>query len=349
MTSKLDSVLEPPIQVAKPVEFINHSKWPCQNFQHIDPSGEVFHVIVSRLTYSLRGMNYEKSALPMPKLLPPDEQVDLIETDEFAGPINASTLLQESDYAPYKPKCDVLLVNAVAHAPGGKPMVRWPVGFKFGDTIKKRLQVTGPRHYERSVASLGTLQLTNPEPTTKVPLNYELAFGGPNGVAAHETVKPDDKVPPPDYYEHNPIGTGRLGHQKDRNWITSECERIAAQHREGSKRTATGRASCFTEEGYYKAPQIEAFDEPFEGEHDYPVVGLGPIGRWWLPRRYLAGTYDARWKATQWPKSPHDHDYRYWNCAPEDQQVDYPKGGEEITMVNLTASTAKSDGTVRFA
>jgi hypothetical protein len=50
----------------------------------------------------------------------------------------------------------------------------------------------------------------------------------------------------------------------------------------------------------------------------------------------LAGTHDEIWKATQWPKSPKNHDYRYWNCAPEDQQINYPLGGEEIVLINLT-------------
>ena len=87
------------------------------------------------------------------------------------------------------------------------------------------------------------------------------------------------------------------------------------------------------------APQIEAYGQPWrrqEGAGDYPVVGVGPVGRWWQPRRKLAGTHDAAWKATQWPKSPKDHNYAYWNCAPKDQQIPFPQGGEEVVLVNLT-------------
>ena len=52
---------------------------------------------------------------------------------------------------------------------------------------------------------------------------------------------------------------------------------------------------------------------------DYPVVGLGAVGRWWQPRLALAGTYDDSWKQTRWPGLPEDFDFGYWNCAPEDQ------------------------------
>ena len=103
-------------------------------------------------------------------------------------------------------------------------------------------------------------------------------------------------------------------------------------------------------QGLYRAPQIEQPELPFDGtERDYPTLGLGPIARWWQTRQALAGTHDEAWKATQWPKSPTDHDYRYWNCAPEDQQIPYPQGGEEIVLANLTPPLAGHPGPVRFA
>lgn len=67
----------------------------------------------------------------------------------------------------------------------------------------------------------------------------------------------------------------------------------------------------------------------------YPPVGLGPVGKAWLPRRTKAGTYDDAWLKNQWPLPPQDFDYGYWNCAPEDQQVAYLPPGVEISLVNL--------------
>ena len=113
----------------------------------------------------------------------------------------------------------------------------------------------------------------------------------------------------------------------------------------------------------FPAPQIEAYENPFTQAHAekaaisaasnlnnanaesvYPVVGLGAVGRWWLPRRTKAGSYDDIWKQTRWPKLPKDFDFGYWNAAPEDQQFDYPSGGEKIMLVNLIDPEKTPDG-----
>ena len=88
------------------------------------------------------------------------------------------------------------------------------------------------------------------------------------------------------------------------------------------------------------APQIEQFDKPFETEAAnvmlYQPVGVGPVGKWWTPRRQKAGTYDQAWKENRWPRLPLDFDFGYWNAAPEDQQIEYPHGGEEVIIAGMT-------------
>lgn len=64
-------------------------------------------------------------------------------------------------------------------------------------------------------------------------------------------------------------------------------------------------------------------------------VALGPIGRGWLPRYKLAGTYDQKWIDERFPFLPDDFDEAYFQCSPPDQQVPYPTGGEEVTLLNL--------------
>src|SRR5690606_17268108 len=80
-----------------------------------------------------------------------------------------------------------------------------------------------------------------------------------------------------------------------------------------------------------------------EPEHDYRPMALGPIGRGWLPRLPLAGTYDEQWFADRFPFLPDDFDEGYYQSAPPDQQIVYPSGGEEIELVNLTPT-----GSLRF-
>ncbi len=72
-------------------------------------------------------------------------------------------------------------------------------------------------------------------------------------------------------------------------------------------------------------------------------MSFGPVGRNWQPRVRYAGTYDEVWLNRQAPFWPGDFDYRYFQSAPIDQQIDYPAGGDEVVLVNLTAQ-----GVTRF-
>lgn len=73
-------------------------------------------------------------------------------------------------------------------------------------------------------------------------------------------------------------------------------------------------------------------------------AGFGPIDRAWLPRRTLAGTYDAKWVESKRPLLPDDYDPKFGMCAPVDQQLPAPlAGGEQVGILNMTP-----DGTLVF-
>ena len=66
-------------------------------------------------------------------------------------------------------------------------------------------------------------------------------------------------------------------------------------------------------------------------------VGVGPVPRTWSARARWAGTYGARWQATRYPWFPEDLDWRYFNAAPAEQQIDgFFHGGEEIALLHLS-------------
>ncbi|RWD60246.1 MAG: DUF2169 domain-containing protein [Mesorhizobium sp.] len=67
-------------------------------------------------------------------------------------------------------------------------------------------------------------------------------------------------------------------------------------------------------------------------------AGFGTIGRGWQPRLAFAGTYDKAWLETQWPLAPKDFDTRHYMCGPADQQLAGIGGGEDITVIGMTAS-----------
>ncbi len=295
-----DNLLDAPAAGVPLPRVRNHTAFPSQYYQMADVQDQVFHVMVSRLTYNMRQADAE-GIIQLAR-----HQHPLVEADQFYGEPNTSAILQESDFAPYKPRCDLLFNHAVAHTPDGKPQQRWAVGVRVGDWIKK-LTVTGPRLMERSLLAGWTL--TEPKPVLSVPIRYEHAWGGT--CQWPRQTQPDAEPELLERDAHNPIGCGYA----PAAWIKKS--RVAD----------------------VDAPAIESFGRPFTVSdalrQRYPVVGLGAVGRHWQPRIALAGTYDQDWKAKRWPRLPLDFDFGYWNCAPEDQQIDYPTGGEQVVLFGL--------------
>lgn len=83
-------------------------------------------------------------------------------------------------------------------------------------------------------------------------------------------------------------------------------------------------------------PNVEAMDQAIcSPSGRYSPVGFGCIGRGWQPRLALAGTYDDRWRNEYAPFLPPDFDPRHFQCAPEDQQFEHFKGGEQIRCTNM--------------
>ncbi|MCY1081635.1 DUF2169 family type VI secretion system accessory protein [Archangium lansingense] len=73
-------------------------------------------------------------------------------------------------------------------------------------------------------------------------------------------------------------------------------------------------------------------------------AGFGPVDSSWMPRRKLAGTYDARWERTKKPLLPDDFDPAFALSAPVDQRPENPlAGGEPVELVNMT-----HEGALRF-
>jgi len=160
----------------------------------------------------------------------------------------------------------------------------------------KQFDVVGAREWRAIGPNLTT---TRPHPFTKMAFSYDTAFGGVD--------KTDPDNPMPEAYEQNPVGLGFA----------------AARHLEA----LIGQALPNTEE-----PGVPV-ESPFDR---YKPMALGPIGRGWLPRRRYAGTYDQTWIDNTFPFLPRDFDEKYYQMAPEDQQIDPPRMGTEIVIVGMT-------------
>jgi hypothetical protein len=149
------------------------------------------------------------------------------------------------------------------------------------------------------IAGLGAPAISDPVPFTRMPISYDRAFGGVDRL--------DPRDDPPHAYLPNPVGRG---------W-----------HRIENARLVTGAP----------LPNIEAPGRPVAAPWDAcPPMSFGPMGRGWPDRLRHAGTYDDAWTDEVFPFLPRDFDPRYYQAAPEDQQIPFPAGGETVTLVNLT-------------
>ncbi|MDE9457606.1 DUF2169 family type VI secretion system accessory protein [Xenorhabdus bovienii] len=320
------------------MELRNLTPFSVMNYRMLDTEDKEYHVVAMKVGYQLLSAGkgeYLAELLPV---------MSLCVQDQYRGALNVSQVLQESDLAPFKPKCDVI-VNGTAYAPEGQPCPAFPVRLLLtdanGDTLlDKTLEISGEREFFRT--DNGQWQLSEPKPFDRLPLDYRYAFGGECRIEADDdeaanALTEDDKLSPeqrsqhPDgeqapiahaVLEYNPIGSGFI-----LPWY--------AQAKDLPR---------------YAAPRITRPDAPITAPHFAAMLsghlpatepacqpqGMGVIGRAWLPRRTLAGTYDQTWLDERHPYLPQDFDFGYWNGAPQDQQIDWPSTDITLQLTNLT-------------
>lgn len=227
--------------------------------------------------------------------------------DVFFGDPGTSPMKYGSDLVRHKPRCDILF-DAQAHAPAGAPVTELVAGFKLG-TLQKGVKVLGPRKWH---VRLGIASLTRPAAFISMPLHYGFAFGG---TRTYQKGRGDTLQTLTETLAGNPVGLGWVGLKSG-----------AALHD-------------------LPAPSLEPLGEPVRsptGKHQ--PVALSAVARQWPLRKQYAGTYDAHWQQQIFPFLPEDFDEQFHQCAPQDQQIPYPKGGEEVVLLNLMAGRE----TVRF-
>src|SRR5688572_18558723 len=95
------------------MNLINATKMQAGYTLGLDKDARESLVVVVKGTFRIPRHESEE-----PQLAP--EQVPLVTADVFTGEPAQSAILYETDYAPVKRRCDVLL-NGSAYAPGGRP------------------------------------------------------------------------------------------------------------------------------------------------------------------------------------------------------------------------------------
>lgn len=341
--------------------FDNRTPFAATQFEILDQHDAAFHVIVAKIGYAI-GACDENGYAALTEL---DEPAQLNTEDMHEAGNATASVLEESDFAPHKPRCDVI-VNAVAYAPANALARSLTARFVLTRSgtrstpdilIDKTLSICGPRWFARklaiqrllgaavTMATLGLLRpstwrLTKAQPIASLQVRYEHALGGQcridsDNPAARRIPKkhklPDgSKRQSSDAIAHEACETNPLGKGFTRNWFL-KAEKV--------KRIPAPQVGI-----HGKDCTVREFIGGARGDALRAPAGLGVIGRAWLPRRALIGKIEekATWAPEKVPRLPTDFDYAYWNCAPADQQCDYLKGQEQFTLVNLCTPDSKS-------
>ncbi len=227
------------------------------------------------------------------------QQAPILAMDLFEGEPGLSTPYFENDYILRKAQCDVIL-KATAHAPDGRPVRRMEAGFRVGD-CRKKVRVVGNRVWKKRwfFNWLRGPKTTRPRPFLEMPITYSRAYGG--------HWEPEGKKGALECYDANPLGVGFAKLRKNRKRIHLAPLPNLEDPKQKTKNPKNNNRPC----------------------------SFGPIGRSWQPRAKFAGTYDEAWQANVFPLLPQDFDERFFQCAPPDQPIPYPKGGEIVELWNL--------------
>ncbi len=224
-----------------------------------------------------------------------ETQLPLLAADVFWGDPQRSSLRAAGEFALLKPATDVLLVGrAVAQAPGTRVA---DVSLRVGP-VHKTVRVFGERHWEGSGSAM---KPSMPQPFERMPLVWELAFGG----LAPEV---DGQDPATRQHEpRNPVGRGIAGGQ----WALLKQQPV---------------------------PNLEDPAAPIQSAADRPPPAcFAPIAPTWLPRRAFAGTYDEAWTRQRAPYLPLDFDARYFQLAPAGLVAPgLLQGGEPVELIGFT-------------
>lgn len=330
------------------MEFRNLTPFSVMGYAMDDPRDERHHVVAMKTGFQLSKdandkwratlMEYPASPLRM--------------ADKFSGEINTSPVVHESDLAPFKPACDII-VNGTVYTPDGAAVPTMTAGLLMhsptGEVLMdKKLRITGRRFYRRQPLT-GQWYETEPEPFTSLPLDYRYAYGGecriePDSEYAdripHEYrltdeqrhVHPESSHPPQAHMAcpANPLGLGFMPpwYQRAGKIQQAEAPRIISAE---CPFTLHHFIACLDGKDDVSAPEFQP-------------AGFGCISRTWLPRLPLAGTYDQEWLENRHPSLPENFDFRYWNAAPHDQQIPFPAPG-----ITFALSGFHPEGDIRFA
>lgn len=264
------------------LQVINTTPYPATLAVFPAPSGVECAYAAVKISYDL--------STGVPQLAA--SQAMFLASDVYWGDTASTSLRAAADLTLLKPSTDVLLLGR-AVAPAG-PVACMDVALRVGG-FGRRLRIFGERSWLREGEGW---RPSAPQPFERLPLRWELAFGGPSrGHPEH----------PPECEQRNPVGRGFV-------------------------------ASWDSDPVGLPLPCIEDPDALLRHPHERPEpAGVAPVAPGWLGRARYAGTYDAAWQKTRAPYLPLDFDPRFFQAAPPGLVAPVRlTGGEDVALEGVT-------------
>nr|NLU60576.1 DUF2169 domain-containing protein [Pseudomonas sp. BIGb0427] len=330
------------------MEFHNQTPFAAVCFSALDPRGNEHPVVVIKVGYRLlpiAGQPGHCSAEVMA-----EEPALLCAANRYFGEQGRSSVYEESDLAPFKPRCDVI-VNGHAHAPGGEPATSWTAGIRLsapqGETagdilLDKQLRFSGPRYFLNTVCSAVGACLPR-----SLPPACRCVGSMPLAVAAC-CPTPATRAPAPSSYllhqvcYSNPSGPGLIEkrHEKHAWSLQTPLQRLAAPQIEALERPVTHLHITHHPDGDISAADMAQLSATY----GYCPAGFGVVGR--------TGHHAWPWpvpitkpgRQSPGPGYPPTSTFVYWNAAPIDQQIDFLPARLRIELFNLTAPALGHNG-----
>jgi hypothetical protein len=327
------------------MEFKNLTPFDALAYTSLDTHDREYHTVAMSVGYAIKPRSTERSKTKTEYYdahVLDEQPLPLCLADEHHGDPATTSLKRESDLAPYKPKCDVVVIGkAYPEQPSSNFEARLHLQHGSNTLIDKTLRCMGQREFVRDGGMGGWLRegvnptkaytASSPEVVSSVDLRYELAFGGtclvpnPDYAKAVERAKnrANSKLTESEFLMNevcyrNPLGAG---------WMAQGYFDALGQTKQGLPPTLRAAQIMLAGQSLRHLVQTKQDGENLTAQqmaqYDYgqTVAGFGALNKAWAPRLALAGTYDDAWLNDRHPYLPKDFDFAYWNGSPVDQQI----------------------------
>lgn len=235
------------------MQIMNGTRLCINATQSTDKHQKTHMLVVAKATYSFSEQNNQTLELA-------SSQEDIYDSDIFEGEPGLSSPYFESDWAYYKPYCDVI-VKGSAHAPEGHQVTNMGVAIRINECFKK-IKIIGNRYWEKKIQGL---RLSAAEPFTKMPITYSRSYGG--------TWHSDEDSKFNACFADNPIGRG-FAHQRHKSYLVNKLSfNIAPVNYTGSRRHHSAAPISFGPIGRgwpSRAKYAGTYDEHWK-QHVFPL------------------------------------------------------------------------------